>query len=239
MKDVKDILLKYLFPPFRNKITWLVVLSGLSLVSSPLIEQVLKFILNSNFNLNITDGNDSVVGLALVSVGLVYHFVSEGSLSNTKELSYDKKNRDLTHDIEVYEQISQVLDVSALRLHVESILNNHSYLSDEDDKFLFFYHNGDKVEYDLINNLINQRKNNLYKSLSDFTQFKYANFDPNREGSDRRYLYPRGNVDLSVHVSDFDDKKYDSLALELNSLGDKLIFDCDEFRMSLKRELGI
>ncbi len=239
MKDIKKVLLKYLFPSFQNKITWVVVIGGLSLVSSPLLEQVLKLIINSNFDLNITDGNDSVIGLCLVSIGLIYHYGNERSFSNNKELSYDKTKQNFNHDKGVYDSLYHLFKEGELKSHVESILDYHSYDASEDNDFLYFYHNGEKIEHQFLNPLINDKKNKLHESLRYFTQFKYKNFSLNREGYDRRYLFPQGNIDLRSHVSKDDDQKYDRLTLELNALGDKVMLDCDDYRMSIKRELGI
>lgn len=165
------------------------------------------------------------------------------SLNTTNNIivnsSSDKKKQDLAHDKSVYRSLNLEFKEDVLKSHVDSILTSHSYRSDEDSAFLYFYHNGNKVEHNFITPAINHKKDALFDSLRKFTQFKYANFDPNREGCSRRYLFPRGNVDLRPHVSEENDKKYDVLASELNILGDQLMLDCDNYRMAIKCELGI
>lgn len=151
----------------------------------------------------------------------------------------DKKKQDLAHDKSVYRNLNLKFKEDDLKSHVDSILTSHSYPSDEDSAFLYFYHNGNKVEHNFITPAINHKKDELFDSLCKFTQFKYAKFDPNREGCSHRYLFPRGNIDLRAHVSEENDKKYDVLASELNLLGDKLMLDCDNYRMAIKCELGI
>ncbi len=69
-------LIRLFRPKFYNKLAWLVVISGLALLTTPIWEQVLVTLLRSKFNLHISVGNDQVIGLTLVVFGLFYHFAT-------------------------------------------------------------------------------------------------------------------------------------------------------------------
>jgi len=96
MQFLLDIV-KLLKPKIHNTIALLIVVSGLSLISTPLIEKILSAFLQKEFDIRITGENDSVVGLILISLALIYHFLlqkhnedqAKDSLSNaqTSELT--------------------------------------------------------------------------------------------------------------------------------------------------------
>lgn len=96
MQFLLDIV-KLLKPKTHNTIALLIVVSGLSLISTSLIEKILSGFLQKEFDIRITGENDSVVGLILISLALIYHFLlqkhnedqAKDSLSNaqTSELT--------------------------------------------------------------------------------------------------------------------------------------------------------
>ena len=81
--------LNYFKPKFYNSITWLVVGTGLSFIGSPLIEQLIQLVFEQ-FSINITNGDDSKFGLALVVIGLLFHLstqiIQKNSNSNNNKL---------------------------------------------------------------------------------------------------------------------------------------------------------
>lgn len=72
--DLISKMISKIFPEFSNKITWAIVMSGLAIISSPLVEKILSAFLKKEFNLNITDSNDALIGLLIVTAGLTYNF---------------------------------------------------------------------------------------------------------------------------------------------------------------------
>lgn len=66
-----------MFPSFSNKITWSVVLTGLTLLAPKTwLEQILFEFLNINLNLNISSSSDNIFGVLLVIIGLTYNYFS-------------------------------------------------------------------------------------------------------------------------------------------------------------------
>jgi len=65
------------FPEFSNKITWSVLLVGFGLLSSPLVVEIVRKLVSVKFELDITGGNDPILGFLLVVVALLHNLVSK------------------------------------------------------------------------------------------------------------------------------------------------------------------
>lgn len=76
-------------PKYYNYITGLVVISGLGLIGTPLLEQIINSLLETKFNIQITEKNDTYIGLILVLLGLIYHLVASHLSGNLKTENND------------------------------------------------------------------------------------------------------------------------------------------------------
>lgn len=74
-------LIKLFKPKAHNTIAILIVVSGLSLISTPLIEKLIGALLKREYSIDITGENDVKVGLILVMFALVYHLIAQGKES--------------------------------------------------------------------------------------------------------------------------------------------------------------
>ncbi|MGY0603398.1 MAG: hypothetical protein ACW7DZ_15360, partial [Paraglaciecola chathamensis] len=63
-------LIEMLRPKFYNKLTWLIVISGLGLMSKPLWLTLINLILETGSQFSITEESDTTWGFCLVLVGL-------------------------------------------------------------------------------------------------------------------------------------------------------------------------
>ncbi|WP_407531818.1 hypothetical protein [Vibrio parahaemolyticus] len=78
-KELFNKLLAYIFPEFTNKVTWFVIISGVALLPSSFIEEIFRALINENFNLKLTDGNDSVIGAVIIGFGLLHNAALRGA----------------------------------------------------------------------------------------------------------------------------------------------------------------
>jgi hypothetical protein len=69
-------IIKLFKPSFYNKITWAIVISGLALLGTSLLERILNAILEKEYNLTITDDKDSIFGFSLVVIALIYNIIT-------------------------------------------------------------------------------------------------------------------------------------------------------------------
>ncbi|SHO53157.1 hypothetical protein [Desulfopila aestuarii] len=77
VKKLIGIILRLLFPDFSNRITKIVVVFGLAMMSSSLLERVLNAIVSQfsslYLNISISEGNDAYWGFLLVLLGLAHN----------------------------------------------------------------------------------------------------------------------------------------------------------------------
>jgi hypothetical protein len=109
-------LIKLFKPEFYNKITWAVVIAGLAILSTSLIDKLINVAFKISLNTEITDGNDALVGIALVVIGLSYHILSrriEIQQSATAKNEQDLKRS--AHDAEVFNRINEIMDETSLK----------------------------------------------------------------------------------------------------------------------------
>lgn len=76
MKVLLD-LIKLFKPKAYNTIAIVIVVSGLSLISTPLLEKLIGSFLKKEYSIDVTGENDVVVGLVLVASALIYHLIAQ------------------------------------------------------------------------------------------------------------------------------------------------------------------
>ena len=90
-------LLKWIYdlfrPRFYNRITWVVVLSGIGLISTKLLEILLHVALDVTFGIRITDGRDAVFGVTLIAIALLYNAFMALSSEYYSKLETGKRAR--------------------------------------------------------------------------------------------------------------------------------------------------
>jgi len=103
-------------PKFHNKITWVVVLTGLALISTPLLEKIITIIIEKSFSIKLTGENDVALGFLLVVIGLFYH------ITTTKIYESVKKNE----RPETTKQLNQWRTTEETTKSLKSISNDHT-----------------------------------------------------------------------------------------------------------------
>lgn len=117
-------LIELLKPKFYNKLTWLIVVSGLGLMSKPLWLTIINIIFKSSFELSITDDQDSSWGFALVFLGLLYHLINTG----LHEFVISKRQSQLSqkqekHDLQIFQMLTSIIDetyIDRLIAHIQT-----------------------------------------------------------------------------------------------------------------------
>ena len=135
-------LIELLRPRFYNKITWLVVLSGLVMMSTPLWELVATEILKREFNISVSGSNDAAWGFALCVLGLAYHMANAGfyDLLKRNEIRA-RKEKERNHDIAIFLEARLFLNDQQIEDFVYTLQYDHSYYMDKRgqiEEFAFF-----------------------------------------------------------------------------------------------------
>ncbi|HHQ4488089.1 TPA: hypothetical protein ACSP71_001662 [Aeromonas hydrophila] len=245
LDEIVKKVLGYIFPEFTNKITLMVVFSGVTLLSSSLIEQILKKIINEEFSWNLSDGNDAVIGVVVIALGLLhnYGFIREKNRSPHDPISIEKQRRDIEHDIKIFNKLNASIPEIDFKGYVEGVLSSHSYISKPEDLRDFFFYEGDKCDNDFVNEDLNSSKNALHDALLKFEDFKSKHFfvhGPNRaNGNLYLCMRPEWNIDRGGNPSSEEERRYCELSSQLSSLGRELLKAYDEYRTAVKKVLSI
>ncbi len=237
-------LVKLLKPEFYNKMTWAVVIAGLSILSTTLIEKLFNVFLEINFNLKVTDGDDALIGFSLVLTGLLYHYFSRRY--ELREIFRNKKENNIKreiHDSKVFEKLDQLMSESTLKSILDWIGTDHSYKLDQKQIIDNFCHEASNRNYYYINDKIENTKQELVTSLCNFSDFLSLNFfvfPKNQSPSNRCCLYPDLNIDRSNSVpSQKEEEFYLEKETEMLSLIDISYEKYLKYRLTVKRELVI
>lgn len=238
-------ILNTIFPEFTNKITWAVIATGITLLSSSFIEQILKALINENLNWNLTDGNDAFIGVIVIALGLLhnYGFVREKNKPKHNLVSHEKSNRELEHDKNLFKELEKYIEESYLKDRINFILTNHSYISKDDEPLDYFYYRAAQSQYNFINSEINDSKIDLHKSFVEFENFMSRQFFAHGPARSDNSLYlclrPDWNMDRGGCPTPEQNFEYDKLSEKLSNLGEKVKENYDQYRLLVKRELAI
>lgn len=245
LPNILSKIVNIIFPEFTNKITWVVIVAGITLLSSSFLEQIIRFVINDSLNWNLTDGNDAHLGVIIIALGLLhnYGFVREKYKPRHDVISHEKLNRELQHDQNLFNKLEEYIEESYLKNYIIFILTNHRYLLKDDEPLKYFYYKANESQYDFINLKINNAKNELHKSFVEFENFMAGHFFVHGPVRSDKSLYlclhPELNIDRGGNPTREQDIEYDRLAAKLVELGENVIKNYDTFRLLVKRELAI
>lgn len=179
--NIKEVI-KFFRPEFYNKITWALVIAGLGLIGTPLIEKLINAFLQKTFSLSITDTNDAIIGVVLIFLGLFYNLLALfiQHFFNQKKANVSKH----------YCEVDRALFVKFLQCLPSNgsveFVNNHSFGNSFNlDKFnqLFeFYHTWNNAEYEFINPNLENLKKALFDKIAEFVDFSSVRTYRQRSG---------------------------------------------------------
>lgn len=113
--EIKKLIFKLLLPKFYNRITWVVVVTGISLIATPLYQQVLIELAEKFLNITLPNQNLVPWGMALVIVGLCYHYFSLKNIELSKsQLVIEKERQYIEHDQNIFKQADGILSGTAI-----------------------------------------------------------------------------------------------------------------------------
>jgi hypothetical protein len=233
-------LIELLRPKFYNKLTWLIVIGGLGLMSKPLWLTVINVIFETSIQLSITDNADSAWGFALVVLGLIYHFFNTGlhEFVISKKESSQKQLSD-THDLEIFKSIDLMINEpyvdnliaymqtsdAIMREDFEKLRKFGVYASESRNQFLA--ENLKKSTETLINML-----NSLLSFINkEFDEYPYSQAKTNF----RMCLAPQLNCDRAGQWED--GPKYDVLIDQMMQKTSALNSNYKDWRSVIKKNL--
>ena len=224
-------------PKFYNRITWVVVLSGIGLISTNLIEFFLQVTLNVALGIRITDGRDAMIGVILIGIALVYNaFMASFSeyyskLERRKELA-----RKLKHDKNVFCRINILLNEQHHTDIMSSISSDHCCSLQDSNTLDTFLHDLSHTNNSYLLDDIETAKNNMCSALGRLRGFMALNFFSHHG---MLCLDPENNIDRTSSVAFLDRAHYEEKAKKLDELVNAATAAFLEYRKAIKQNLYI
>lgn len=224
-------------PKFYNRITWVVVLSGLGLISTKPFEVLLHIALNVTFGIRITDGQDAEIGVILIAIALLYNaFMALFSeyLSKTERRKELAKQRE--HDESVFGRMNAILNEQYHTDIMSSISSDHSCSLQESNVLYTFFNDLSQTNNSYLIDEIETAKNRMCSALSELKVFMAFNFFPHHG---MLCLDPENNIDRTNSVGSVDRACYEEKAKRLDDLVNAASAAFAEYRKTIKRNLYI
>lgn len=235
-------ILEILRPKFYNRLTWVVVIAGLSLMTTPIWTLLLGKFLENNFDFSITGESDLAWGFSLCVSGLLYHLaiteIHEFLLAkNTKE----KNQKTQKHDSELFMKLADSLPEEYLNRLISYIETEDAIKWDDHRKIESFILLADETGHSFITPELKVSTKKLTSALSELIRFISRNFDEYPYGQGvanfKMCLAPQLNCDRAGSWED--GPKYDALVKEMMSLTQDISTSYKKWRTSVKDALYI
>ena len=237
-------LVELLRPRFYNRITWLVVIGGLAMMSTQFWELVATELLNREFNISISGSNDAAWGFALCVLGLVYHMANTGfyDLLKGNEIRA-RREQEREHDKEVFREARLILSDEHIESFVETLQCDHSYYMNESSRIASFARYLATTSNRFLTPSISGATERLlvaWSAVDHFISYKFFIFPNNQiEPPFRLCMTPDLNMDRDGNGAPAQVEKYDKLSNELEELTENLVTEYRTFRTAVKNEFVI
>lgn len=230
--NIKE-LIKLFKPEFYNKITWSLVIAGLGLIGTPLIEKIINAFLQKTFSLSITDTNDAIIGVVLIFFGLLYNLLAlfiQYSLSQKKE-NNSKHYCDI--DKELFSKFLKCLPSSGSVEFVNNHCFGNSFNLERLNQLNEFYFTWNNAEYEFLNPNLENLKKTLFDKIAEFVDFSSLKTYRQRNGLFLAIpdAYLADEMNLPQHVRDN--------IQTLNKLGCEVYEAHQNLVREAKKELGV
>jgi hypothetical protein len=232
--------LKFFWPRFYNKITWVVVASGLALISAPLWQTLISAWISKAFNLSAYLPNEPAYGVMLVVAGLFYnlgaHVIESRKVASPNWM--EKESRE--HDKVMAAKFLEVAPEAEVMHQLEILGADHS-ANDARWKVLMDVERfANLTENRFLNPAIQGQVEIFGADCKKLTTFIAQHFFPIAgSGATRTYLYPDLNPDRGGSGTPQEMAKYDSYWSQLLELVNAAIRDYRELRELIKTELMV
>ena len=237
-------LIELLRPRFYNQITWLVVVSGLAMMSTHLWELVATEILKREFNISVSGSNDAAWGFALCVLGLAYHMANTGfyDLLNNNQIRA-RKEKERNHDLAIFREARLFLNDQQIEDFVYTLKCDHSYYMDkcgQIKKFAcFLASTSNRFMTTSVAKAV-ERFIATWSKAESFLSYKFFVFPNNQTGpSFQLCMTPGLNMDREGDDSTEQVERYNNLTSELEHISDALIVEYRALRSEIKSALVI
>lgn len=160
---------KFIRPKFYHRITWFVVVSGVALMSTTLLEQLISYFLKINFEISVSGEDDVVWGFALVAIALTYHLITT-SIYESVERADIRHVREIrkTYDINLLNKLLALLPSYDCMSFIRDYDFANSFHPNRIKNIEKFFEEWDNAECEFHDVNIENAKRELYSKANDF-----------------------------------------------------------------------
>ena len=236
--------LRLVKPKYHNRLAWVVVIAGLGLVSTGILEKLVNLFLKARYNLTLTDETDSYIGLALVLIGLGYHLWMQKIIGGLEraEAEVNFKER-IEHDRKLFAEADGILAESKLFGLLDCIGADHSYCVSWTSDYIELCEFLGQRSNRFLDEALREAAAGLKHSMDDLHTFIGKNFfdyDKDRYSEDLRMcLQPEWNVDRAGSGTPEERQKYDALGDKLAELIKRVEVEYAGYRDAVKETLAV
>lgn len=237
-------LIELLRPRFYNRITWLIVISGIAMMSIQLWEAIAIAALKRQFDISISGSNDVVWGFALCVLGLVYHIANTGLYELLRSKQHrDRKQQEVFHDKQIFSKANKILTEEQVVDIIETLENDHSYYFNEAARLSRYSRFLAATSNRFLDEPLTKRVRNFVTAsdeLGTFLSSKFFVFPKGQTGPNTRLCMSPGlNMDRDGDGSREQSQKYEVLTSDLEMLTRNFMQRYLDLRTSVKTTLVI
>lgn len=248
MNKFFDLLLKIyqiIKPSFHNRVTWTLIIAGLSFMSTSVLVEIVNHILKKEFDFTITGENDTFWGFMLCLIALIYNaLLNIISIFNEKSNIQEKKEQQqmlLEHDKNLFQRLEHGLQEAYFKNIIEQTATNHAICWNEVSALESFVRANQQASNQFLSPEISCTTQILVTNIDKFLKFQCEHFDcypyHQTDPNFRTCLAPQWNVDRGGRWED--GGKYDPLADEMFNLLNAMSTSYDQWRATVKIVLFI
>lgn len=242
--DKMEKVFRLFFPEFSNKLTWAVVISGLALTSASIIEKVIQTIFKVSYDIELFGGNDAIVGIGLVVLGLIHNIVlqrEKTKIEISANLPVDNSAQ-REHDVKIFYKLNEIMSEDDLERTLYSLEVNHGYCCRKYTSIDRFIYAIDKSDNAYSDNYLNDAMSLLKENLKELDSFLTNNFQQRRNGKNDDYLclHPYWNCDRDGTFGNREeDIKYDESVSDMFKLIENAKSGYESYRKNIKSKLAV
>lgn len=249
LDKVISLLLKWLWPPFHNRITRTVIVIGGVIAASPLWERLVEFALKYLNGMDLEQQTQPWWGVVLIVAALIYNYGFHRLKSQEQRISEyvkveemriqreDKAKADESDKI-VAQRFLAICSEESLQSALSWIGSDHSYFKTAYDAFEAFEYFGKLIENKFINERVETAASMFYSHCGTLTTFLAQHFFMmHREN--QFYLYPELNCDRRGNGTSEQEAQYGRYVNELMDILTRTQQSYSNVRSAIRHELLI
>jgi len=242
--DKVEKVFRLFFPEFSNKVTWTVVVAGLALTSSSIIEKIIQTVFKVTYNIDIFGGNDAIIGVGLVALGMIHNIVlqrEKTKIEISANLPVDNSAQ-REHDIQIFNRLNETMNEESLEGTLNCLEVNHAYFYSKYSPIGNFIYAIDKSDNAFADECLNDEMGKLRANLHRLNSFLINNCQQMRHGTNDDYLclHPYWNCDRDGTFGNReDDIKYDIAMKEMYEVINDVRAGYSSYRKSIKSKLAV